>query len=456
MQQRAGRFIHGLRFDDLPREVVERAQSLMLDLLGVAAAGSGTALARIACDHAFDFFGAGRNAVHMLFDGRSASPLGAALAGGMTIDSFDGHDGHVLTKGHVGVAILPALLAMAELDPSMDGREAIASLVLGYEIGTRAGIALHASSSEYHTSGAWNALAAAALCARSLKLDEPTTRHALGIAEYHGPRSEMMRCIDFPTMLKDGSGWGSMAGVSAALFAQRGFTGAPALTVEAHDPALWEDLGERWMILEQYVKPYPVCRWAHPSIAAALQLRAEHDLSAETIESVIIETFHQATRLCSTFPANTEEAQYGVLFPVAAALADGRVDARTIQSEGLSDARLRALLPRMRTVESAEFSAAFPAERWARIVVTTRDGAQLDSGPVTASGGPDKPMSQDALLWKFRSLTSARFGEGLARQIENDVLSLHESASALQSLKEHVLTAPIEQSSRDEAMTSVL
>jgi len=456
MQHGAGRFIHGLRFDDLPREVVDRAQSLMLDLLGVAAAGSGTALARIACDHAFDFFGAGRNAVRMLFDGRIASPLGAALAGGMSIDSFDAHDGHVLTKGHVGVAVLPALLAMAELTPSMDGREVIASLVLGYEIGTRAGIALHAASSEYHTSGAWNALAAAAICARSLKLDDITTRHALGIAEYHGPRSEMMRCIDFPTMLKDGSGWGSMAGVSAALFAQRGFTGAPALTVEAREAALWEDLGERWMILEQYVKPYPVCRWAHPSIAAALQLRAEHGLVPQMIESVMIETFHEATRLFSTFPANTEEAQYGVLFPVAAALAYGRVDARSIQSEGLSDARLRALLPRLRIAERAEFSAAFPAERWARVVVTTRDGAQLDSGPVSALGGPDKPMSQDALLAKFRSLTGARFGDRLAQKIEDDVLSLHESADAMKSLRACVLTAPLTQSSRDEAITSVL
>ena len=81
-------------------------------------------------------------------------------------------------------------------------------LVIGYEIATRAGLALHASVSDYHTSGAWNALAAAAIGARALKLDADWTRHALGIAEYNGPRSQMMRCIDHPTMVKDGSGWG--------------------------------------------------------------------------------------------------------------------------------------------------------------------------------------------------------------------------------------------------------
>ena len=54
----------------------------------------------------------------------------------------------------------------------------------------------------------------------------------MGIAEYHGPRSQMMRCMDHPTMVKDGSGWGAMCGVSAARMAKAGFTGAPALTLQ--------------------------------------------------------------------------------------------------------------------------------------------------------------------------------------------------------------------------------
>ena len=46
--------------------------------------------------------------------------------------------------------------------------------------------------------------------------DADTLRQAIGIAEYHGPRSQMMREIDNPTMLHDGSGWGAMVGVTAA------------------------------------------------------------------------------------------------------------------------------------------------------------------------------------------------------------------------------------------------
>src|SRR3546814_1577385 len=102
--------------------------------------------------------------------------------------------------------------------------------------------------------------------ARALRLDPAQTAHALCIAEYYGPRSQMMRMIDHPTMLKDGSAMGAMAGVSAALLAAAGFTGAPAITVaDAAVAEVWGDLGERWRIEAQYVKAYPVRSEEHTS-----------------------------------------------------------------------------------------------------------------------------------------------------------------------------------------------
>src|SRR5690606_12321012 len=108
-------------------------------------------------------------------------------------------------------------------------------------------------------------------------LNVEQTRHALGIAEYYGPRSQMMRCIDHPTMLKDGSGWGAMVGVSAGMLAHQGFSGAPALTVESPEVAdIWADLGQHWMVLDQGFKAHGVCWWAQPAIEACLALAREH------------------------------------------------------------------------------------------------------------------------------------------------------------------------------------
>jgi 2-methylcitrate dehydratase PrpD len=218
-------FIHALRFEDLPPQVVAQGKRCLLDLIGVAASGRQTRLSRIVHDFAVGQMGGG--SARLIFDGRCVSVTGAAYAGAATIDSLDAHDGHRLTKGHAGVALLPTLLAFADERKMIDGREFIATLVMGYEIATRAGMALHATACDYHTSGAWNALGCAAIGARILRLDPERTRHALGTAEYHGPRSQMMRCIDHPTMVKDGSGFGALAGVSAACLAADGFTGAP-------------------------------------------------------------------------------------------------------------------------------------------------------------------------------------------------------------------------------------
>lgn len=405
-------FIHRLSFAQLPAEVRHQARRCLLDLIGVAASGRQTTLSRIAHDFAVDHLGAGRKGARILFDGRRASASGAAFAGATTIDSFDAHDGHALTKGHAGVAILPAILAVADAenrldDGGLDGEALLTSLVLGYEIATRAGIALHASACDYHTSGAWNALGCAAVAARLLGLGREQTRHALGIAEYHGPRSQMMRCIDHPTMVKDGSGWGALAGVSAAYLAQNGFTGAPAITMEGQDQAaIWADLGERWLILDQYFKPWPVCRWAQPAIEAAIRLGSAHAFAASDVESVEVETFHEAARLGAQLPTTTEAAQYAIGFPLAAYLVRGRLGADEIGPDGLGDPAIAGMLRRIQLVESPEFSRRFPAERLARLRITLKSGLVLASEETTARGDRAAPLSDIDMLSKFDLLTA--------------------------------------------------
>ena len=401
-------FAHDLRFADLPAPVVGRAKHCLLDLLGVAASGTGTELSRVARNHAARHMGASTGGASILFDGRHVSVAGAAFAGASTIDSFDAHDGHALTKGHAGVAILPSLLAFAEEIRLEDGQEILTCLVVGYEIATRAGIALHGSVADYHTSGAWNALGCAAVGARLLGLDATATRHAVGIAEFNGPRSQMMRCIEDPTMVKDGSGWGAFAGVTAAYLAQAGFSGAPAITIEAQEHAdLWGDLGRRWTIMEQYFKPHPVCRWAQPAIEAAVGIVARHGIVPEQIEAVEIATFGHAVALGTRLPETTEEAQYAIGFPVACALTKGRVGPAEISPAGLRDPETIAMLGRISLFERPEFSARFPAERLAVVCVKLRDGRSLTSPPTRPRGDPENFLPDEEIRSKFLALAAA-------------------------------------------------
>ncbi|TFH87878.1 MmgE/PrpD family protein [Billgrantia azerbaijanica] len=399
--------------------LLDQAKRCLLDLIGVAAGATRTPLAEHARRFATSQHGGERP---LLFTEGRGSPTGVALHGAWLIDALDAHDGQVLTKGHAGVALLPGLLALPEVT-ALHGRDFLGLLALGYEVATRAGIALHATSPDYHTSGAWNALGVAAMAGRLLQLDAERLHHALGIAEFYGPRSQMMRCIDHPTMLKDGSGWGAMTGVSAALLARDGFTGAPALTMMA--PAVdgfWQDLGQRWYLHEQYFKAYPVCRWAQPAVEAVLSLREQvHD--PVSIERIEVLTFHEAKRLQVVQPTDTEQAQYSLPWSVACALGRGTLDAEAVTT--LEAADLRVLAQRVEVRESEAFNTRFPAERWAQVRLYFDDGRCLESQPCEARGNPHNPLSDDELSAKYRSLAYPVLGER-AKRLQEVIRTLDE------------------------------
>jgi 2-methylcitrate dehydratase PrpD len=437
-----------LEFDALPEDVVRMALRCLTDLIGVAAAGARTPAAAIVNAYASTQMCGRDREARILFDGRRASLAGAAFAGAATIDAIDAHDGHVLTKGHAGVALLPALLAYIDggigEGKRIDGREFVACLVLGYELATRAGIALHATTSDYHCSGAWNALGCAALGGRLMDFDERRVRDALGIAEYLGPRGQILRVCAQPTMVKDGSAWGAHAGVTAALLAREGFTGAPALTVEADEvKPLWSDLGQRWRIREQYFKAYPICRWAQPAVEAALSLKRAHRFDAEDIVSIGIESFREAIDLGSQcrMPATTDEAQYSLPFPVAAALILGRVGAAEIGATGLGDPRVARLLATFSLSESDEFSRRFPAERWARVRIGLADGRSLVSEPAQARGGDEHPLSDEEIGAKYREMAEPVLGSRRSARIATLAGSLPIDATALPALIDELLSA---------------
>ncbi len=412
-------FIHEINWPHLPTDVRGQARRCLLDTLGAAIGGRRTYLSGIVHDFVASVY-KGQGA-HLWLDGREVSPPGAALANGMTIDSLDIHDGYVLTKGHAGAAVVPASLATLALnhEAKVSGQELLTTLVIGYEMALRAGIALHATACDYHTSGAWNALGCAAMTARRLGLTGNQTGHALGIAEYHGPRSPMMRCIDHPTMLKDGSGWGAMTGVSAALLAGNGFTGAPALTVESPAVAeFWAGLGTNWLITDQYFKPDAVCRWAQPAIAGVLALQQAHSLPPETVQRIRVFTFYEATRLACRHPQTTEEAQYSLPFPVAAALAYGQLGPTELSGPALNDPLVLSLVDRVELVEEPTFSARFPARRLTRVEIETTDGAIFDSGEVQARWEAANPPTDTQLREKFRWLAHTSLSESRTAMLE--------------------------------------
>jgi 2-methylcitrate dehydratase PrpD len=412
-------FALNIGWDDLPAGVQHQAKRCLMDTIGAMIAGSLTPVAAIMRKTAMEQFGGDQATI--IVTGQRVSAAGAALVNGFLGNALDIDDGYRNVKGHPGACALPPLLAAAELAGPCSGSEFLTALVVAYELGIRAGVVRHATFKAYHSSGSWGAIAGAAAAGRLMGLTQDQIFHAMGAAEYHAPIAPMMKGIDTPAMGKDSIGWGCMVAILSTLMARDGFTGICPLFDDSPDGVWVENLGRQWEMLNLYFKPYAACRWGQPAVAGALMLVRDHYLNPSQIHRIRVRTFAAAARLPHGHPRNTEEAQYSLVFPVAAALLDGEVGPSQVLPPRLYDPDLLAMLDRVSTEVAPEFEAEFPAKAPAEVLIETTAGKMYRSGRIEALWEPPDTLPSDAdLEAKFIWLTGPVVGKMRAlRLIEN-------------------------------------
>jgi 2-methylcitrate dehydratase PrpD len=416
-----------VRWEDLPADVRSQAIRCVLDLCGSAVAGSRTEAAWSATTYALYAHGTGPSTI--IGTGAKCTPVGAALANGFATSALDLDDGYRPVKGHPGAVVFPAVLATAE-EAGSSGVEFLVALVVGYEVAMRAGRILHSLYDFYHGSGAWAPVGAAAGVARLLDCGVEQAWHALGIAEFHAAMTPEMRSVDHPSMLKDGIGWGAMAGIASGQLAGRGFTGIPALFDAGYSgPHLTESLGDEYLILDLYFKPYACCRWAQPAIEGALSAARQIGAAATDVMKVRVHTFEAATHLRTVAPRTTEEAQFSLPWPIACALIDGVVGPEQVIGESLADPAHRELAARVEVVADAELERAFPEQALAWVEIETTEGGRARSKVLAAQGDAGTRFNDTELIKKFRDLTEPVLGSDRAKKLASAIERLPEASN---------------------------
>jgi 2-methylcitrate dehydratase PrpD len=160
------------------------------------------------------------------------------------------------------------------------------------------------------------------------------------------------------------------------------------------------------------------------------------------IATIEVASFHEAVRLAARTPATTEEAQYSLPFPVAAAIVRGRLAGEEVSSAAFVDPEIVRLSSTMVLSERAAFNERFPAERYAQVSFVLRDGRRLASPDTTTRGDPATPLSQGELRDKFRSLADPVIGRGRRTAIETAISRLTRPAETTAPLLGLILPAP--------------
>lgn len=390
-------FIKHTQYESLDKEVQYQAQKCFLDLAGVICAGAKNNSAKKASAYVEENYPLGEYSV--LATGARTNLIGAALANGMSANSLDMDDGYSLLRGHPGAGFFGALLSASEKSNCTYG-EFLASLVVAYEISIRQGFAIRDFYGWDHSSGSYSTFATAACVGKLISLNEHELEMALGIADFIMPVNPAKRSCYVPSMNKDGIYYGQHAGTQAVMMAKSGITGKnPVILDDQYFPYL-DTLGKKYYMFDLYIKFYSCCRWAHSPIRAIDSLMGEYRVKSEDIKKVDVFSFGNAGTLYKDAPKNEDEAQYNILYPIAAQIVFGDCGPLESSTTKMLDPRIKPMIEKIEFHHDPAYDKAFPDKRLSHIEMELYDGRKLISDPHEPKGEHSADVSLEQIKEK--------------------------------------------------------
>ena len=440
--ERLAQFCVDTRFEDLPSALVEQARRHILDTFGVTLAGAGSDVAK----QARQVFEGEAGSTLVWGTGQRVGAAQAAMLNGIAAHALELDD----TGGcdHSGAVVLPAVMAalsMSELsvsEASVNGRELITAVVIGYDISRR--VLEACGSYSAHNGAGWHSTAtcgvfgAAAASARILGLDAQQTLAALGIAgSFSGGLWAFIH--DGSQSKKLHSGRAAEGGLLAARFAQQGITGPTKLFDDvwggflktlAADTAVPEaldvDLGHVWKLARCSIKPYAACRGTHSAIDALGLLLDQLQVSADQVESVQVSLCGFLQDMCGGQGINTlPAAQMSLRYALAARLVHGHCRLEAYDDEQRHHPRIAYWMSRIHL----EVDPLLSEDGEPVVSLQTVDGRHANLCVEVPLGAPGNPLIDEALEEKFFSLAGRVMPQEQAKGLLEQLWRLEELES---------------------------
>lgn len=426
-------FCTGLRFERLQPAVVERTKDLLLDYLGVCYRGMRADSSQAALRAVRALGGTGQSTV--LAQEAGAPSAWAALINGTAAHALELDDVSSKSSLHPGVAVFPAVLALAE-EVGASPQEAIVAVVAGYEVTMRIGNALNPASAYrrgFHPTGVAGAFGAAIAAGSLLQLGEREQVSALGIAGTMAAGS-LEYLTDGAWTKRLNAGWAAHCGVVAARLAAEGFRG-PSSVVEGplgllrghtDEPCIQEataGLGEGYQVMKVSLKPYACCRYNHGLIDCILRLAREHRFATDDVEEIRLGVLSGGYVLVADpierkrAPENVVDAQFSAPFAAAIALVRGSAGFRDYTEANVNDPRVRSVMEKVVCYTDPVLDAVYPDQWPAAASIRLKGGQQVEARQPHPFGEPENPLDRAALTRKFQDLVDEPFAEDAVRLV---------------------------------------
>ena len=408
----------GIRYSDIPVPAVEAAKKEVLDSLATALGGAAQAGVSELADIAREWGGKEQSTV--IAYGIKCPAPNAAQVNATMVHALDYDDGHPVAQVHIGCVAVPTCFAAAERMGGLSGRDLITALALGADFLARLGLASRPGgslvTSGWHPTPLFGYLGAALMAGTMMKLDEAKMVNALGIA-YHQCAGNSQCVQDGALTKRMGPGLAARGGITAALMAERGITGArnvlegeyglfrQYLGGDYDRDILLADLGKRFEGMNLGFKPYPCCGFSHPFIDCALALKSRHAIKLEQIKSVTAYGGETSYAICNPpevkcNPRNPVDAQFSLPWAVATALVKGRVSLSDFTAEAIQNEDVLKISRKVTGVLEPAYNRHGVGP--GKIEIVMADGAVYTEEVTHCRGSVERPMTFDDITLKFR------------------------------------------------------
>ena len=437
-------FVVDTRFEELPHEALDVAKKEVLDSIATTLGGSTDESAKKLYELVKEWGGRQESTI-IAHEGKFPSP-NAALVNSTMANALDYDDVHERANFHAGNVVVPSAFALSEAIGSVHGKEFITAVCAAVELGCRLGIATRPSKPIFM--GGWDYgvlhgyFTGAAVAGKILNLDREKMHNALGIA-YNQVAGNGQSMRDGADTKKIGYGFASHGGITSALMAERGITGAKDIFDETdtgfyslyhagcNSTALLKDLGQKFEMTDMSFKPYPCCRMNHPYIDAIMKLLKDNKIEANEIEEIVPFTCKYVYQtLCvpeqvKKRPNNVITTQFSLPWTIACAVVRRRVGISEFTNDALNDSLLLDMASKVSPILDSSLSDELV---FTKIKLRTKRGT-FEIQTDYALGGVHNPMTFDDIEHKLLDCASAS-----ARHISK--VNLTRVASMVRNLEE--------------------
>ena len=448
-------FVTGTSFGSLASQTIGTGKLHLLDTLGAMSAGSrtieGAAIGKLTAGLS------SRGNVPVTGYPIEVSLPTAVMASCAATRCTEIDDIHLESCTTPGSVIVPTALALAYAGYLADPHDFLAALTVGYELLIRMGLAVDGPNAL--SRGIWPTylaapLGSAAVTAKALKLDKKKTADALACAltMSTGGAGRIRKPLSSRWLTL---GLAAQNGVVAAFSAAAGFAGddalldreasGPLLALIAAKAKLSDGLGEKLLMNETCLKPYPIARQALSAVEAFQETLAAHEIAPESIEKVTIFVPGQFTKMIDNPkpPENRMESIIGIQYQIAlAAFEPARL--RDVGRELLlQDSRIDVMMAKVSVKPSLELEAYFPQTWPARVEVTTKNGVMVRE-VLYPKGDGHNPFTWNEVALKFQQAAFGKVRDTREEPITGLIASI-DTAESMHPLLESLKTLYIRQ-----------